>query len=327
MIFDNLTFQDTKQLGVKFVLGIQCLLGVHFRRSFATIRDSSEKIQKEIRSAWTEVSSNNMLTTKIRTLIHHTGRECCRRAFLSPAIHNDHKRPKVAERDSWKFSENTHVKEGKNLLFKMCTLDAVMIGRPLFYGKTNDIVFFLKKCSDFLLYKCRKWHLKDNSAVFSEDLNMDVTWALLRMQLDWIMQSVISPDNMLQIFSFGGINLFYALQFYDCKKSDIVPWWKVTVSILLLCIQSWSMDKWLVMFGTARCRNHVWCGHLHPRKTNSNEVSRRIFKHRESSWRITHRTEIVSMLGMKFRYYVSDLGNILVDGLMIYITMFFNDFR
>ena len=33
------------------------------------------------------------------------------------------------------------------------------------------------------------------------------------------------------------------------------------------------------------------------------------------------------MLGKKFRYYVSDLGNILVDGLMIYITMFFNDFR
>ena len=167
------------------------------------------------------------------------------------------------------------------------------------------------------MYKCRKWHLKDNSAVFSEDLNMDVTWALLRMQLDWIMQSVISSDNMLQIFSFGGINLFYALQFYDCKKSDIVPWWKVTVPILLLCIQSWSMDKWLVMFGTARCRNHVWCGHLHPSKTNSNEVSRRIFKHRGSSWKITHRTEIPVYAGLERSF--------LCIGFRKYFSLWFDD--
>ena len=144
MIFDNLTFQDTKQIGVNLVLGIQCLIGEQFRRSFATIRDSSEKIQKEIRSAWTEVSSNNMLTTKIRTLIHHTGRECLRRAFFRPVIHSDHKRPKVGEKDSWIFSENTPVKEGKNSLFKMCTLEAVMIGKSLFYGKTNEIAVFEK---------------------------------------------------------------------------------------------------------------------------------------------------------------------------------------
>ena len=101
-------------------------------------------MQQEIRSAWTEVSSNNMLTTKIRTLIHHTGRECLRRAFFGPAIHSDHKRPKVGEKDSWIFSENTPVKEGQNSLFKMCTLDAVMIGKSLFYGKTNEIVVFEK---------------------------------------------------------------------------------------------------------------------------------------------------------------------------------------
>ena len=147
---DNLTFPDTKHSGVKFVLWIQCLLGVQFRRSFGTIRDSSEKIQKEIRSAWIEVSSNNMLTITIRPLLHQTGRECCRRAFFGPVIQSDHKHPKVAESDSWKFSENTHVKEGKNLLFKMCTLDAVMIGRPLFYGKTTDIVvFFWKNSQNF----------------------------------------------------------------------------------------------------------------------------------------------------------------------------------
>ena len=35
----------------------------------------------------------------------------------------------------------------------------------------------------------------------------------------------------------------------------------------------------------------------------------------------------LSMLGEKFRFYVSDLGNISVYGLMIYITIFFNDFE
>ena len=151
MIFDNLSFPDTKQLGVKFVLGIRRLLGVQFRRSFVTIRDSSEKIQKEIGSAWTEVSSNNMLTITIRPSIKHTDRECCRRAFFGPVIHSDHKRPKVAEKDSWIFSENTTIKEGKNLLFEMCNLDAVMIGKPLFCGKTNDIVVFFEKMLKFFV--------------------------------------------------------------------------------------------------------------------------------------------------------------------------------
>ena len=32
------------------------------------------------------------------------------------------------------------------------------------------------------------------------------------------------------------------------------------------------------------------------------------------------------MLGKKFRFYVSDLGNISVYGLVIYITISFNDF-
>ena len=81
-----------------------------------------------------------MLSIIIRPFIHHTGREYLRRAFFGPDIHNDHKRPKVAEKDSSIFSENTPIKQGKNLLFKMCTFDAVMIGKSLFYGKTNEIV-------------------------------------------------------------------------------------------------------------------------------------------------------------------------------------------
>ena len=44
IISSNLTFLDTKQLGVQLVLGIQRVLGVQTRRSFVTIREWSEKI-------------------------------------------------------------------------------------------------------------------------------------------------------------------------------------------------------------------------------------------------------------------------------------------
>ena len=45
MIFSNLTFLDTEQSGVQFVLEIQRVLVVQNRKSFVTIRDWSEKIQ------------------------------------------------------------------------------------------------------------------------------------------------------------------------------------------------------------------------------------------------------------------------------------------
>ena len=45
MIFLNLTFLDTEQSGVQLVLEIQRVLGVQIRKSFVTIRDSSEMIQ------------------------------------------------------------------------------------------------------------------------------------------------------------------------------------------------------------------------------------------------------------------------------------------
>ena len=45
MIFSNLTFLDTEESGVQLVVEIQRVLGVQNRKSFATIRDWSEKIQ------------------------------------------------------------------------------------------------------------------------------------------------------------------------------------------------------------------------------------------------------------------------------------------
>ena len=70
VILDNLTVPDTKQSGVKFVLGIKCLIGEQFRRSFATVRDSSEKIQQEIRSASYKKTGANTLNDINREAKH-----------------------------------------------------------------------------------------------------------------------------------------------------------------------------------------------------------------------------------------------------------------
>ena len=91
------------------------------------------------------------MTIIITPFIHHKGRECLRRAFFGQVIHSDHKRPKVAEKDSLIFSDNTPIKEGKILLFKMCTLDAEMIGKLLLYDKSNDIDVFDKMLKFFVV--------------------------------------------------------------------------------------------------------------------------------------------------------------------------------
>ena len=67
--------------------------------------------------------------------------------------------------------------------------------------------------------------------------------------------------------------------------------------------------------------SRLYC-HLYPRKTNSTEVSRRIFKHRALSLRITHRTELYqSLVGKKCGFFVSVLGNTSVYAAVIFITL------
>ena len=57
-------------------------------------------------------------------------------------------------------------------------------------------------------------------------------------------------------------------------------------------------------------QHDLYC-HLPPSKTNSNEVSRRIFKARALSFRITHRTELyLTFVSKKCRFFVPALGNI-----------------
>ena len=106
---------------------------------------------------------------------------------------------------------------------KMCIFDAVMTRKSRFHGETSNIVVFGKILKFFLWYKCRKLHLKNDNTILSEDLNIDVTWALLRMQLACLIESGISPGNMQQIFSFRGYQSILNAAVLRLKKSDIVP--------------------------------------------------------------------------------------------------------
>ena len=84
-----------------------------------------------------------------------------------------------------------------------------------------------------------------------------------------------------------------------------------------------KLKKWLVMFSNSKMMwSRLYC-HLYPRKTNSNQVSRRIIKARGLSLRITHRTELyMALVGKLFRFFVAALGNIWVCALVIFITLY-----
>ena len=112
------------------------------------------------------------------------------------------------------------------------------------------------------------------------------------------------------------------MQFYKYVKLDIFPWSKVSLPILPLCIQAWSLKKWLVVFWNSRMLYWRLYWNLYPRKTNSNKVSGRIFEHRALPLRITYRTELyLSLVGKKCRFLLLALGNISVYALVILITL------
>ena len=112
------------------------------------------------------------------------------------------------------------------------------------------------------------------------------------------------------------------MQFYKYVKLDIFPWSKVSLPILPLCIQAWSLKKWLVVFWNSRMLYWRLYWNLYPRKTNSNKVSGRIFEHRSLPLRIKYRTELyLSLVGKKCRFLLSALGNISVYALVILITL------
>ena len=112
------------------------------------------------------------------------------------------------------------------------------------------------------------------------------------------------------------------MQFYKYVKLDIFPWSKVSLPILPLCIQAWSLKKWLVVFWNSRMLYWRLYWNLYPRKTNSNKVSGRIFEHRALPLRIKYRTELyLSLVGKKCRFLLPALGNISVYALVILITL------
>ena len=81
-------------------------------------------------------------------------------------------------------------------------------------------------------------------------------------------------------------------------------------------------------FGKARWSNLVLYCKLHLSKTNSNEVSWRIFKHHALSLIITHRTELyLSLVGKKCRFFcVRFTKYFSICSSDIYYTICFNDF-
>ena len=322
MIFNNLTFAGTKQSGVQFVLGAQFVNGIQFRRSFVNIRDYSETTQKKLRSASNEVSSNNMLTTILRPFIHNTGRECWRIAFIGPWNHKDYKRPKLAETDSSTFSEDIPIREGKNLLLKCAFLMLWWRGSLATMVKLMAQLFSAK-CWNFSSYKCRKLHQKDDTTVLSEDLKMDVTWVLLRMQLAYLMQSDISSDNMQQVPSLGGCQCI------------LNPW------VLRLCkighcpmIEGFCSDFTTVYTVLKHAKTISDVLKQHDAATTSyvaifiqvkeiqmkfpQEFSNTVVR----SGGLHSALNCLSSLGKKFRFYVLALGNISVSVLIIFIKFF-----
>ena len=119
-----------------------------------------------------------------------------------------------------------------------------------------------------------------------------------------IYQSILNP-TVLQICKIGYFSMI------ECSCTDS----RAVYTVL-------KLEKWLVMFWNSKMfKSRLYC-HLYPRKTNSNKVSRRIFKHRALSLRITHRTELyLSFVGKKYRSFVSALGIILVYALVIFIKL------
>ena len=171
----------------------------------------------------------------------------------------------MAATDSLIFSVNTPIREGKNLLLRMCTFDAVMMGRPLLYGEANELVFFGKVLKFFVV---EMYNLTPKGWEHSHLRRSEHGCNLVASTHE------ASPPNVNMNFpgkfaassQLLSASFILKLQFNHCAKLDIVPWSKAPILILPLCIQSWSMYKWLVILWNKRCSNHVWHSHLLPSK-------------------------------------------------------------
>ena len=136
------------------------------------------------------------------------------------------------------------------------------------------------------------------------------------------MQSGLSPDNSQRV---SGLGIYQSilnravLQICKIGYLSMIEGSFTDFSALYTVLK---LEKLLVMFWNSRMlKSRLYC-HLYPRKPNSNEVCRRIFKHSALSLRITHRTELyLCLMGKKSRSFVSTLGNISVFALVIFITL------
>ena len=107
------------------------------------------------------------------------------------------------------------------------------------------------------------------------------------------MQSRISPDNLEKVSGLGiyeSILNRAVLQMCKIKYFSMIEG-SFTNSTALYTVL--KLEKiWLVVFWNSKMLWSRLYWNLYARKTNSNMVFRRIFKHRALSLRITHRTEL-----------------------------------
>ena len=137
------------------------------------------------------------------------------------------------------------------------------------------------------------------------------------MQLTCLIKSGISPGDMQQVFSWGG--------YQSILNPAVLRLWKIGYCPM---IEGYGTDFTTVyiVFKHAQMVGDVWNWTMqesslkwpsYPRKANSNEVYRRIFKQGGSSWKITHRTEIPVYAGWEVSFFSI--------GFSKYFSLWFND--
>ena len=149
------------------------------------------------------------------------------------------------------------------------------------------------------------------------------------MQLPFLMQGGISRKTWRK-FRPGRISNYLKpccfaiveIRIFSCDRRFLY-WFDHCVYSL----EAWTNGYW--RFETAWGRNLVLYWQLHLSKRNSNEVSRRIFKHRALSLIIKYRTELcLSFVGKKCRFFFVGFGKYFsICSSDVYYTICFNYFK
>ena len=132
--------------------------------------------------------------------------------------------------------------------------------------------------------------LKDDSTFLFEDLNMDITSALLRMKLACLMKRGISPGNMAQVFSWGGYQYILnpaVLRLWKVGYCPMIEWYGPDFTAV------YTVLKHAQMVGDVLNRTMQESRLMSPSSSKQSKFKWSVsnnFHTRWSSWKITHRT-------------------------------------